>query len=190
MRFSSPAFTLIELMITLSIFFILSMSTYISYSHFHKKSLLNQGVKEITKSIYDARNLAINGIDSGSGNLSIGLYFDSSTPESQKKIQYFSYPHTFSGSQVVPEDIWGIEILKELDLSRWVTVSSVWGYSQFLIFFSTPNGVGEYYYWDTTSVKQSFTGAVLPIQVSYMNATSPSLQREINYYTGWNIADY
>jgi prepilin-type N-terminal cleavage/methylation domain-containing protein len=103
MRFSPRGFTLIELMITLSIFFILSLSTYISYSHFQKKTLLNQGVKEITKSIYDARNLAINGIDSGSGNLSIGLYFDSTSEETQKKLQYFSYPYTFSGSQIVPE---------------------------------------------------------------------------------------
>lgn len=82
-------------------------------------------MKEITKSIYDARNLAINGIDSGSGNISIGLYFDSTTEEAQKKLQYFSYPYTFSGSQILPEALGEIKILKEKTLPSGVTVDSV-----------------------------------------------------------------
>jgi len=36
--------------------------------------------------------------------------------ESQKKLQYFSYPFSFSGSQIIPEAVGNIELLKEKTL--------------------------------------------------------------------------
>jgi len=68
------AFTLIEVLI----------------SHYQKKALLKQGKKEIVQSIYEARNLAINGLEVGNNNVSIWLYIDA-RDTSNKILQYYSY---------------------------------------------------------------------------------------------------
>lgn len=183
-------FTLVELMVSISIFFIMSLATYVSYSHVHKKSLLNQWVKEITKTIYEARNLAINGIDSGSGNISIWAYFDNETQETQSRIVFFSYPHSFTWSQIIPEETDKILLYKEIQLPDGVRLESVAWKNKFLMYFSAPEGRWEYYFWSESNEKQVYTWAVLPLLVSYKNAISPSLQKEIKYYTQGYIADY
>jgi len=191
MEKKTKAFTLIELMITMSIFFILSLSTYLSYSHFQKKALLKQGVKEVVKTIYDARNLAINGLDSGSGNVSIGLYFDMRDPEKQNEILYYSYPFSFTGAQILPEETKDIHLLKQYTLPQGVTIDSMDEKKRFLIYFSSPEGKPKYFYWDGgESSKQEVHTDQLDILVSIENATSPSLQKQIKYYTDGNIADY
>ena len=64
MRLSSQAFTLIELMVVISIIILISVSFYSPYGFHQKKVSLKMGAKEISQSLAEARNMAINGIDS------------------------------------------------------------------------------------------------------------------------------
>jgi prepilin-type N-terminal cleavage/methylation domain-containing protein len=58
----NKAFTLIELMIVITIFSIISLATYLPYAHHQKKTLIKQAAREVTQSLSDARNLATNGL--------------------------------------------------------------------------------------------------------------------------------
>jgi len=180
-------FTLIEFMVAISIFFIISAGSYIPYSHYQKKWLLNQGVKEIVQSLYESRNLSINGLDSWSGNVSIWLYFDT-TDGKNTSLTYFTYPHSFTWAQVTHQISEEIHIEKVKSLPQWVQIDSVAWKKKFLVFFSSISWQGSYYYWDP--VKNTFTDEEIDIELSYKWAESSSLQRQIKYYTKWNIADY
>lgn len=85
---SRSAFTLLEIMVVITIMSIMMMAVYMPYAHHQKKTLLRQAAREVSQSLSDARNFAIHGLDTGSGNLSIGLYF----PDTATEIQYFAYP--------------------------------------------------------------------------------------------------
>jgi len=180
-------FTLIEFMVAMAVFFIISATSYIPYNHYQKKGLLNQWVKEIVQSLYESRNLSINGLDSGSGNVSVGLYFDT-TDGNNTALTYFTYPHSFSWSQIDNRE-WGeIQIEKIKTLPQWVQIDTIgWG-ENLLILFSAISWEGSYYYWDPA--RSIFTDEEIDIEISYKWATSSSLQRQIKYYTKWNIADY
>mgnify|MGYP000745960207 FL=1 len=68
---SIKAFTLIEVLIVVMILGMMLTVTYAPYSHYQKKALLKQGQKEIVQSIYEARNLAINGLEVADKNVAV-----------------------------------------------------------------------------------------------------------------------
>ncbi len=183
-------FTLVEFMVAITIFFVISVASYVPYSHFQKKSLLNQWVKEVVQSLYEARNLSINGLDSWSGNLSVGIYFDASS-EDNTSLTFFSYPHSFSGSQILTQETEDIQIYKQKALPVWVQVDHISDHERFLVFFQSISGIGEYFSLsNSTTVKEVFPGDTLAIQLSYKWAKTKTLQRNIEYYTDGNIADF
>ena len=180
-------FTLIEFIIAMTIFFIVSGAAYIPYSHYQQKGLLNQGVKEIAQSLYETRNLSINGLESGTGNVSVGLYFNTDESYNQQLL-YFTYPHTFTGSQIYPEENDDIHIYKVKELPVGVQLESVNEKKNMLVVFQSISGTATYYSWDEW--RQEFLPDEVNIHISYKWSTSPVLQRTITYYTQWNIADY
>lgn len=187
---SRKGFTLIEFMVTITIFFIIATASYIPYSHYQRKWLLNQWVKEITQSLYEARNMSINGLNSGSGNVSVWLYFDTSDA-GKNQITYFSYPHSFTGSQITNVETSDILIERVKTLPGGIWIDSVSEKASFLVFFQAITWKWSYYFWDTPlGAKQEFTWDILDIDVSFKGATSESLQKQIEYYTEGNIADY
>jgi type II secretory pathway pseudopilin PulG len=60
MKKNLKAFTLIELLVAISIFFALVITTYIPYAFYQNKAKVNITIKDISQSINEARNLAIN----------------------------------------------------------------------------------------------------------------------------------
>jgi prepilin-type N-terminal cleavage/methylation domain-containing protein len=54
------AFTLIELVIAMTIFFILVTMSYIPYNYYINKAKIRTSIREISQSLYEARNMAIN----------------------------------------------------------------------------------------------------------------------------------
>lgn len=93
MQFQTAAFTLIELIVVITIIGIISLSVYMPYSHHQKKTLLHQASKELSQSLSEARNLAVHGRASGSGNLHIGLYI-----ASEGSLVYHAYPLSSTGA--------------------------------------------------------------------------------------------
>jgi prepilin-type N-terminal cleavage/methylation domain-containing protein len=80
-------FTIIELMIVITMISIISLATYMPYAHHQKKTLIKQAAREITQSLSEARNLATNGLSTLSGaSLHVGLYF----PPAATQIDYYT----------------------------------------------------------------------------------------------------
>lgn len=75
----NKAFTLIELLVSISIFFILVLITYVPYNFYMNKVKVKNTIKEISQSLYEARNMAINWISENS-NKSIWLYLSLEEP--------------------------------------------------------------------------------------------------------------
>ncbi len=189
---STSWFTLIELIVAMSIFFIMVISTYVPYNYYSQKAKLNVVVKEISQSLYNARNIAINWSSNNIWNTSIWIYFDTTT-WNNSQIKYFTYPYSFSGSQIIPKQIWDIKILKTIKFSGPIEINTLWWKENGLFFFSSITWSGWYYYYDDNPVvnsKHSFNSDNIIINVSYRWTDASWLSKEIIYNTRTNIVDY
>jgi prepilin-type N-terminal cleavage/methylation domain-containing protein len=57
---NNKAFTLLELIVVITIFGIMLLATYIPYSYYQTKAKVKMAVKDISQNIYESRNMAIN----------------------------------------------------------------------------------------------------------------------------------
>ena len=88
----SWGFTLIELIIVISIVWIMMIMAYAPYNIFQRKAEVKIASKSIAKTINESRNMAIHWALSGSWNISVWVYFD----ESNKNIiKIFGYPYNY-----------------------------------------------------------------------------------------------
>lgn len=175
-------------------------ATYAPYSHYQKKALLKQWKKEIVQSIYEARNLAINGLDRGWKNVSVWLYMDGSTNDWKLRLSYYGYPYDptdpdFQPSAIPLESV--VDLIKHKDLPNNIWIEAMekdWdpllpGQKQFLFFFDAISWKGTYYFWNGWWLTQ-VTEPEIDVNISYKWANTPTLNWEITYYTNTYIADY
>lgn len=167
------AFTLIEFMVVMTIMFMLAMLTYVPYAHHQKKVLLQQWAREVSQSLSEARNLALHGFDTWSGNLNIWLYFWSWSTQ----LEYY----TSTGSIDIA-NLASATLYKSKNLPAGVEIQSVDGRGDNFLF------VFERIKWDLT-LTPSVTGEV-DIDLSYKWATSSVLQSTVRYYPTSFISDY
>lgn len=183
MQTSRFGYTFIELMIVITLVFIVTMMTYLPYSYYQNKMKIKQTGKEIAQLLYDARNDALNGYISWGSNQSIWVYLDTNTPYAS----LLAYPHSIDASTIVPTS--GLEI-ERLSFLPGIHLTDVWWHTALLFLFDAISGSGSYHYWDTAGVKHLVTGDTIHIDFSYKNASSPWLQRQLQYHTHTNIIDY
>ena len=186
---TARAFTLIEVLIVIAILGMMLTATYAPYSHYQKKALLKQGQKEIVQSIYEARNLAINGLDVSWNNVSVGILFDNTSDSSSKKLVYYSYPHDTDNVNLNPTSLPTTSIIKSKDLPNNIQIEKIDWKKQFLFLFDAINGEGRYYAWPWWILNE-ITIPKVDIDISYRRATTPTLQSDITYYVNTYIADY
>ena len=176
---SRAGFTLIELLVVITIMMIVLFATYIPYAHHQKKVFLKQWAKELTQSLSEARNLSINGLDSGSWNVSVGLFFASGATE----IDYYTISHTWSFSLISPP----VEKLKTKKLPQGIQIDSIWWVgADTLISFSSIYGTWTMLQW---ALDQAIPDE-LDFRISFRWATTSVLQEEIRYYGQSYISDY
>ena len=169
--FSLVAFTLVELMVAITIMGILMFASYIPYEHHQKKVALRLAAKEISQSLSEARNLAIYGLDTGSGNVGVWLVFSSGS----KDITYYAYPYTETPLLTNLKQEYKFKTKK---LPPGISVETVnWVSDDFLFFFEAISGS-----WNITQN--------IPIQISYAGSDNSVLQKEITYYYKSHISDY
>ena len=168
------AFTLIELMIVITIISIISLATYIPYAHHQKKALIKQAAREITQSLSEARNLALNWLSTLSwSNFDVWIYFSSWATQ----IDYYTSTGTL--------DILSLpaNIYKSKKFPQGMKVDTIDGSSgDKLIHFSAISGS---WYISNTPFSND-----IHINISYRWATNPILQKNITYYTKSFISDY
>jgi hypothetical protein len=81
-------------MVAMAIFFILVTVSYIPYSYYEVKQRVKIGAKTVSQTLYEARNMAINGQSSNNQNVSVGVFLDSQN--SKNKVIVFTYPFSFT----------------------------------------------------------------------------------------------
>jgi prepilin-type N-terminal cleavage/methylation domain-containing protein len=166
------AFTLIELMVVITIMGIIMFASYIPYQYHQKKTALKLAAREVSQSLSEARNLALHGLDTGSGNLSLWLLFASGA----NQITYYAYPFEQSMDLLSMDESYKF---KEKKLPRGVIFHSIGGEKQdYFISFDAITGSG------------SITDTTLPIVLSYAWSDDIVLQKNILYYTRTHISDY
>jgi len=193
------AFTFIELVISLTIFFILVSMTYVPYNFYMNKLKVKNTIKEISNGLYEARNMAINWFSNWTDeiNKSVWLYIDIENKPS--KLQFFSYPYNYSLPQITNIASTDIKIIKTYDLIKWMEVKSIefvdnWATNtsnNWLFFYNAIVWDGQYFYWDASSDKQEIPSTKIKIKFSYKNAPEWNpLFWELTYFTETNIVDY
>lgn len=182
------AFTLIELMISITIIVILTMVSYAPYNYYQNKAKLKVTTREVSQLLYESRNMAINWAIWNAWNISIWVYFDSSITE-KDKIKVFSYPHDIDHLDITYLEWWDVKLLKTLILKKWIWIDSIESKDNLLFVFDAITGDLKYYNW-IGWVRTIVNEDSIAINFSYKWSTSPNLARTINYFTNTNIIDY
>jgi prepilin-type N-terminal cleavage/methylation domain-containing protein len=183
------AFTLIELMVSISILTILTMASYAPYSYFQNKSKLKIATREISQVLYEWRNMAVNWSVQDSWNVSIWVYFDSRDTE-KNKVKIFSYPHDIGILDINRVEWWSIKLLKTLVLKNGVEIDNIGWRDNLLFFYDSITWNLTYYNWGGW-LRNTVSGEdIISINISYKNSTSENLKRNIKYFTSTNIIDY
>ena len=180
MRKNKNWFTLIELMISMTIFFIIVVMSYANYAYFQNIAKVKIALKEISQSINEARNLAISWYDKSSVNQSIWVLFDLSDNNS---IKFYSYNYN---SWITLDDNY---VFKTKKIQDWVWINDISWKTKVMIYFSAILAKPEIYYFES-DVKNDFTTDQLDFKISYKDAKSWPLTRTLKYIKNTNVVDY
>ncbi len=184
MKKNKKAFTLIELMITITIAVLLMIGIYAPYSFYSNKAKLKVGKTQIAKTIYEARNMAIYWLDQWK-NRSIWVYFDNSNNK-KNKIFIYSYPYDFTWFKNNFSDS-QVKLVKEVLLEPWIWIDKINSQDNALFYFEAISWSGSYYYYNPT--QHFFSNDKLNIEISFKNSWD-NLKSKITYFTKTNIVDY
>ncbi len=177
---NSKGFTLIELLISITIFLILTVMTYVNYATYQNIAKVKLSLKEVSQSINDARNMAINGYDRNMVNQSIWIYFDLQN----NNVQYYWY--NFNSWITLSE----ASIIKEKKLQDGVEITHLSGHTKMMIHFSSIYWVPSMYYFDEDNTKHDFSWDILDISISYRGIQNYPFKRELKYFKNTNVVDY
>ena len=161
----------------ITIIALISLAIYFPYAHHQRKILVNQWLSELSQGLNNARNMALQGRGSWSGNLHIGLFF----PDANTLL---FHGYTLSAT-------WGLadaEIISKRNLPRWVTLT--WSL------------VGTEYFYEAISgdfAKRELQNDVFnttthvdmeELEISFMHSPSDNLRKTLYYYTRSHITDF
>lgn len=180
-------YTLIEMLIAITIFIIMTVFTFSSYIHYQKKAILHDWIKDLSQSLYEARNFAINWLNSDSYNKTIWLYLE----KNSNVIKYYSYDYTMSWSQIVLDDTrpW-IELFKTKTLNDHFYIEDILNKDNWMFLFESISWKGEYFYFDSYWHRNPFSIDEIDIKVSYDHSSSSLLSKYVKFYTHTYITDY
>ena len=182
MKINNSWFSLIEMLIAITIFFIIVIMTYVNYAFYQNIASVRIWVKEVSQSISEARNMAINWFDKNWINQSVIINFDTSN---NQEISFYSVYHTWSINDI---DL-SSDPIKIRQLHRWIEFCNFsWWYDNIFILFNSISWVWEIYNYNW----YSFLGIAndISFDISYKWATLWPLKKEITYYKNTNVIDY
>jgi len=120
MKNNKNAFTLIEILVAMTMMIILTMAAYIPFSHYQQKQRVRNSAKIITQTLYDARSDAIYWRASNTWNLDIWVLFKQNA--TNLKVYWFPIKDTIS-NYLNPDNKY---LLEKISLEPWVQISSSW----------------------------------------------------------------
>ncbi len=168
-------FTLIELMIVISIMWIMMMMVYAPYNYFQKKAEIRIAAKEISKTLSESRNLAIHWTSSGWINQSIWVYFDKNN---KNIIKIFSYDYNNKNNK---------SLLKEIKIQQNIQIDKVAWSDKALFYYDSITWNWSFY--EDEAFINIISDNIIKIDFSYKWATN-NLKKTLDYYTKTYISDY
>jgi prepilin-type N-terminal cleavage/methylation domain-containing protein len=184
---NNKAFTLLELMIVITIVGIMMIWVYAPYNYFQKKTELKIAAKSISKTISESRNKAIFWISSGSTNQSVGVYFE----KNSNIIRIYNYPYNFwTWSKIEVND----KYLKEkINIWKNIFINKIENKDNALFLFEAISWKFYPFYfesWNKNNLTDLWSDNIYNIDFSYKQASSWPLQKTVKYYTKTFITDY
>ncbi len=180
-KYHKQWFTLIELVIAMTIFFIIMIMTYVNYAYFQNIAKVKLSLKEISQSINEARNLAISWFEKNWINQSIWVYFDISN---KNIIQFYSF--NYNSGILLDSN----QLLKERKLQNNIGIDVISSQDKIMIYFSSISAKPEIYSFDSAGIKSVFSPWELNFSISFKWASNFPLKRELKYFKNTNVVDY
>ncbi len=191
MKKQKKAFSLIELIVVITIIAMVSIFTYTPYILYKNKAWVNVVTKQIAQDLYLARNMAINWISTWTGttnkNLSVWLYLEA---WKNKKIIFYWYSWSLDINNITN---W--EILKENIIENNIQINWIKAWANYsswaLFFFSAITWEPKIYLWDDeTSLSKNTANSEFTINVWYKGVDNWILSKEISYNKKTFVRDY
>lgn len=154
--------------------------TYANYAYYQNIARVKMGLKEISQSINEARNLALAWYQRNGINQSIGVFFDTKNPN---QIKFFNY-HYNSG--VILDDAY---LFKTKNLQQYVGINGISGQENLMIYFSSIYAQPELYYF-TSNIKNTYSTWEVNFTISFKDSPNFPLKRELKYIKKTNVVDY
>lgn len=173
-------FTLIELLIAITIFMILVVMSFVPYQYYSNIAKVKLASKEISQSISEARNTAINWYDDSWTNQSIGIYFDASN--NKVKLFSFNYSSWITANMINNNDY----LLKQRELPEWVQIDNVSWNDKVLLYFSSIYWVPKLYDENANLINLD----EVDFNISFKWSTNPALNKTVKFYKKTNLTDY
>lgn len=180
MKRNTTAFTLIELLISMTIFFIIVVMTYANYAYYQNIARVKIGLKEISQSINEARNLALAWYQRDGVNQSIGVFFDTKNPN---QIKFYNYHYN---SWIILDDAY---VFKTKNLQQYIWIDDIAGKENLMIYFSSIYAEPELYYFQS-DIKNVYSTGQVDFTISFKNSQNFPLKRELKYIKKTNVVDY
>lgn len=168
-------FTLIELMVVITIMTMLLLAAYTPFEHYKSKQLVRNSAKIISQTLNNSRNSAIYWMASSTWNLDIWVLLKNG--EDKIWIYWFPYKETIS-NYISPDNKY---LLQDIPLEKWIKITSSW----WLILFKAITW-SWVYKWD---INNNIVDNKLKISVWLWWATSWIMKNSIEYYTKTYISD-
>lgn len=185
---NKKAFTLIELLISITIVIILMMVAYAPYNYYQNKAKLKITAREVSQLLYESKNMAVNWAIWINWNVSIWVYFDTDLSWNNK-IKVFSYPYNIQFSDIDKVEWWNVKLLKEYNLKNWVILNNIEWKNDILFLFESITWDLSYYTWES-NIRNTIEDDIISLNFSYKWSDLVTLNKTINYFTSTNIIDY
>lgn len=173
------AFTLVELLIVITIMVMLTLAAYAPYQMYQTKQKVRNSAKIVAQTLYDARGMAINWTtNSVDSNMSIGVVIETSSwTISIQELDSTGTPQS---------------AIEERKLTPWVKISTLdawwWTTPSKLIFkFWAITWSWSYSMWNPS--ESDFTWNKLNIMVWFQWADTWLMTQSVDYYTKTYVAD-
>lgn len=183
-------FTLIELVIAITILVVVSMMIFAPYSFYMNKWKVKYTNKEISQAIYEAKNMAVNWSATQTWNISVWLYFQNFQDSEWDNFSYdlLSFDHDVAELSINPSN--GV-LLEKHHLQPWIQIDNFDWENKWLIFFRSISGSWIMFKWDPLQ-KIAYTDweNEITIDYSFKWSSNSVLKNNLTYFQDTQIIDY